>query len=197
MTVCALLAAALFAFNRVFGAGALLLCLCLAFFLRERHLKRERDLDAYFRNVVSHIKPVTNYAIERLPVAILIVDEEGRLQWSNAELASRIAPAPHPEYGTAVTNFWPEMILKPIWGMTGEYVFHDKEISYRAEYRPVPLDNGEILMAFYVTDVTDLEQMRAELAAGQGCSARAGAVRNHDAEAFVAGSCPQGSLPEA
>ena len=167
MTVCALLAAAIFAFNRIFGIGALLLCLCLAFFLRERHLKRERDLDAYFRDVVSHIKPVTNYAIERLPVSILIVNEEGRLQWSNAELASRIAPAPHPEYGTPVTNFWPEMILKPIWGMTGEYVFHDKETAYRAEYRPVPLDSGEILMAFYVTDVSDLEQMRAELAAGQ------------------------------
>ena len=167
LAACGLLASALFAFDRLFGAGALILFLCLAFFLRERHLKREHDLDDYFRDVVSNIKPVTNYAMERLPVAILIVDEDGRLQWSNAELAARIAPAPHPEHGTPVTNFWPEMILKPIWGMTGEYVFHDKETAYRAEYRPIPLDSGELLMAFYVTDVTDLEQMRAELAAGQ------------------------------
>lgn len=167
LAACGILAAALLAFDRLLGAGALVLFLCLAFFMRERHLKRVRDLDAYFRDVVSHIKPVTNYAMERLPVAILIVDEEGRLQWSNAELAARIAPAPHPEHGTLVTKFWPEMILKPIWGMTGEYVFHDRETAYRAEYRPVPLDSGEILMAFYVTDVTDLEQMRAELAAGQ------------------------------
>ena len=165
LAACGFFASALFAFDRLFGAGALILFLCLAFFLRERHLKRERDLDDYFRDVVSNIKPVTNYAMERLPVAILIVDEEGRLQWSNAELAARIAPAPHPEHGTPVTNFWPEMILKPIWGMTGEYVFHDKETAYRAEYRPIPLDSGELLMAFYVTDVTDLEQMRAELAA--------------------------------
>ena len=165
--VCGVLAAALCAFDRYLGGGALMLCLCVVFFLRERTLKRERELEAYFRDVVSHVKPVTTYAVERLPIAILIVDEEGRLQWSNAELASRIAPAPRPEHGTPVESFWPEMILKPIWGMTGEYIFCDKETSYRAEYRPVPLDDGKLLMAFYVTDVTDLEQMRAELAASQ------------------------------
>ena len=59
------------------------------------------------------------------------------------------------------------MILKPIWGMTGEYIFKAGDISYRAEYRPVPLKDGSMLMAFYVTDVTELEQMRAELAAAQ------------------------------
>ena len=167
LTACGLLAAAIFAFNPLFGIGAAVLFLCLAFFVRGRQIRRERDLDAYFRDVVSHIKPVTNYAIERLPVAILIVDEEGRLQWSNAELARCIAPAPHPEHGTPVKNFWPEMILKPIWGMTGEYMFRAGETAYRAEYRPVPLEDDRLLMAFYVTDVTDFEQMRADLAAGQ------------------------------
>ncbi|MBQ9634166.1 MAG: DHH family phosphoesterase, partial [Schwartzia sp.] len=82
-------------------------------------------------------------------------------------LSAKLSPAPHPEFGTPVKDFWPEMILKPIWGMTGEYIFRDKEISYRAEYRPVPLKDGSVLMAFYVTDVTELEQMRAELAAAQ------------------------------
>ena len=96
-----------------------------------------------------------------------MVNEEGRLVWSNAELSARLNPAPHPEYGTPVKDFWPEMILKPIWGMTGEYIFCDKETKYRAEYRPVPLKDGSVLMAFYVTDVTELEQMRAELAAAQ------------------------------
>ena len=163
VVVCGLLTAALFAFDRFFGAGAVVLCLCLAFFLRERHLKRERDLDAYFRDVVSNVKPVTNYALDRLPVAILIVNKEGLIQWSNAELAARIAPAPHPEYGTPVTSFWPELRLEHMWGMTGEYTFHDKDTIYRAKYRPVPLEDGESLMAVYVVDVTDLEEMRAEM----------------------------------
>ncbi len=167
ITACAVLAAGLFYYDRYLGGGAVMLVLCLIFFMRERSIRREKELEAYFRDVVSHIKPVTNYAVERLPVAILIADEEGRLQWSNAELAARIAPAPHPENGTPVNDFWPEMILKPIWGMTGEYIFKNGETSYRAEYRPVPLEDGRLLMAFYVTDVTDLEQMRAELAAAQ------------------------------
>ena len=167
LAACGLLAAALFSFNPYFGGGAALLCLCLAFFVRERQIKRNRDLDAYFSDVVSYIKPVMNYAVDRMPICILMVDEDGKLQWSNAELAAHIAPAPHPEYGTPVKDFWPEMILKPIWGMTGEYIFRDGETSYRAEYRPVPIKDGSMLMAFYVTDVTELEQMRAELAAGQ------------------------------
>ena len=167
LAACGILAAALFSFDRYFGGGAVVLVLCLAFLVRERQLKRERDLEEYFRDVVSYIKPVMNYAVDRMPVAVLMVNQEGRLLWSNAELSAKLAPAPHPEFGTPVKDFWPEMILKPIWGMTGEYIFRDKEISYRAEYRPVPLKDGTVLMAFYVTDVTELEQMRAELAAAQ------------------------------
>ena len=167
LAACGLLAAGLVPFDKFLGSGALVLVLVLAFFVRERQIRRERDLEAYFRDVVSYIKPVMNYAVDRMPVAILMVNEEGRLLWSNAELSAKLSPAPHPEFGTPVKDFWPEMILKPIWGMTGEYIFRDKEISYRAEYRPVPLKDGSVLMAFYVTDVTELEQMRAELAAAQ------------------------------
>ena len=167
LVACVILAAALLSFDKYFGGGAIVLVLCLVLFVRERQKKRERDLDAYFRDVVSYIKPVMNYAVDRMPVCILMVNEDGRLLWSNAELSARLNPAPHPEYGTPVKDFWPEMILKPIWGMTGEYIFRDKETKYRAEYRPVPLKDGSVLMAFYVTDVTELEQMRAELAAAQ------------------------------
>ena len=167
LAACGLFAAAFFAFDPYLGSGAVALVLCLAFFVRGRQVRRDHNLDTYFRDVVGHVKPVTNYAVERLPVAILIVDAEGRLQWSNAELARRLAPAPHLEHGTPVKNFWPELIVKPIWGMTGEYIFHAGETAYRAEYRPVPLEGGDLLMAFYVSDVTELEQMRADLAAGQ------------------------------
>ena len=68
VVVCGLLTAALFAFDRFFGAGAVVLCLCFAFFLRERHLKRERDLDAYFRDgdAGAMIDLVTGYVNERL-----------------------------------------------------------------------------------------------------------------------------------
>ncbi|MBQ8698303.1 MAG: DHH family phosphoesterase, partial [Schwartzia sp.] len=153
LAACGLFAAAFFAFDPYLGSGAVALVLCLAFFVRGRQVRRDHNLDTYFRDVVGHVKPVTNYAVERLPVAILIVDAEGRLQWSNAELARRLAPVPHPEHGTPVKNFWPELIVKPIWGMTGEYIFHAGETAYRAEYRPVPLEGGDLLMAFYVSDV--------------------------------------------
>ena len=165
LAACGLLAAALFSFDVYFGGGAAVLFLCLALFVRERNLKRERNLETYYRSVVSQIKPVMNHAVDKLPIAVLIVDAEGTLQWGNHELGVRLGLSAAPKRGTPVKDFWPEMILKPIWGMTGEYMFHAGETAYRAEYRPVPLEGlDEPLMAFYVTDVTEYEHLRADFA---------------------------------
>ncbi len=165
LAACGILAAALFSVNVYFGGTATVLFLCLALFIRERNLKRENDLEEYYREVVSQVKPVMNYAVEKLPIAVLIVDPEGKLQWGNDELGTRLGLNATPKRGTPVNEFWPEMILKPIWGMTGEYIFHAEETVYRAEYRPVPLEGQEEpLMAFYVTDVTEFEQLRADFA---------------------------------
>ncbi len=165
LAACAILAAALFSFDTYFGGGAAVLFLCIALFVRERNLKREHDLEAYFHDVVSQIKPVMNYAVEKLPIAVLIVDAEGTLQWANRELGTRLGLNESPKRGTPVKEFWPEMILKPIWGMTGEYIFRAGETAYRAEYRPVPVEGlDEPLMAFYVVDVTEYEQLREDFA---------------------------------
>ncbi len=167
LAACAILVAALFAFDTYFGIGAAILMFCLGAFVRERHRKRESDLDKYICDVVSYIKPVMNYAVDRMPMMILMIDEEEKLLWANAELSARLEPAHHPVQGTPVKSFWPELKVKAIWGVTGEYLFRDDDFIYRAKYRPVELKDGSMLMAFYVTDETELVQIRAKLAAAQ------------------------------
>ena len=73
---------------------------------------------------MKNVSDIVNYAIERMPSAIVIVDSDGRIRWHNEELAAWLGF--RPEIGTSVKNFWPKMIVTPIWGTEGEYIFqHD------------------------------------------------------------------------
>lgn len=149
------------ALNLYMGIISLVVWICLAVFARERCRDRQEKFEQYCRDVVSNVNAVSNYAIDHLPQAVLIVASDGRLQWSNPALRDFIGHVC--DQGTMVTDFWPDMILKPIWGMTGEYIFTEGETSYRAMYRPVKLsDDPEVMMAFYVQDVTELTKLRQE-----------------------------------
>lgn len=158
--------AVLISYNFYMGAISALVWLCLAFFAQERCRDRQRKFESYFRDIASNVNPVTNYAIENLPQAILIVDAEQRLQWGNTALDSYIGT--HIEQGTPVEDFWPEMNIKPVWGTSGADVFTHDDHHYRVEYRPVfsPVKaEGQApaeaaLMAFYVMDVTEYAQLQ-------------------------------------
>ena len=80
--------AVLISYNFYMGAISALVWLCLAFFAQERCRDRQRKFESYFRDIASNVNPVTNYAIENLPQAILIVDAEQRLQCGNTALDS-------------------------------------------------------------------------------------------------------------
>ena len=147
------------AFNMYMGVISLVVWICLAVFARERCRDRQEKFEQYCREVVCNVNAVSNYAINHIPQAVLIVSPDGRLQWSNPALREFVGHTC--EQGTMVADFWPDMILKPIWGMTGEYIFTEGETSYRAMYRPVKVEDAEEgLMAFYVQDVTDVAKLR-------------------------------------
>lgn len=159
--------AILVSYNFYMGAISAVVWLSLAIFARERCRDRREKFSAYFRDIASNVNPVTNYAIENLPQAILIVDAEGRLQWGNDALDRYVGS--HVEQGAPVEDFWPNMILKPIWGQSGDYVFTHEDTHYRAAHRPIALGGDaskgaeqDILMAFYVMDITEFEQLQEE-----------------------------------
>ncbi len=156
-------------YNLYMGAIGLVTFLALALFARERCRDRHEKFTEYCQNIVSNVNVVSNYAIENLPQAVIIVslDDQGvgRVEWSNSALTEYTGGVQ--EMGTPIADFWPRMILKPVWGMSGEYVFTngsgDEERHYRAVYRPIAVDgdpNG--FMAFYVADVSDYENLRSD-----------------------------------
>ncbi len=154
-----LLVVILAAYNPYLGSMCFLLWVCLLYFGRERCLDRSLKVGQYFRNVVRNVSEVKNYAVDKLPQAVLIVDSDGRLQWFNNELENLVGIKP--ELGLDIKDFWPGIILTPIWGTEGEYVFSHENHSYKVYYRPVSTnDDVKGLMALYVIDDTDYEQLK-------------------------------------
>ena len=146
-------------YNCYVAGIAFVLWICLVSFARERCRDRSRRFERYCRNIVENVNEMVNYAVEELPQSIIVVNEEGRLQWSNSRVKEIIGH--ELEQDTDVREVWPNIIIGPIWGTTGEYVFGHEEKFYHVFYRPVPLPPHQPpLMAMYLQDVTAEERLR-------------------------------------
>ncbi len=152
----------LYFYNEYIAAGAAVLWLCLASFARERCADRSRRFEIYFKNVLRNLGLMLNYAVEGLPQAILIVNEEGRVQWTNSRVKELVGSAV--EQDTDMADVWPGLIVKPVWGTEGEYVFMHEDRYFQVFHEPIksPLAGQQPLMALYVQDVSGFEHLRNE-----------------------------------
>ena len=149
------LALVTFCYNTYIGMAALVLWAALAAFAWERCHDRERRFERYCMGIIRNVNEVMNYAVDRLPQAILVVSKDGHLEWCNRQLGDYLG-APPPEQGTAVADFWQELVIEPLWGMEGEYRFTHEGRTYRVYHRPLPTPaQHDPLMAFYVEDETE------------------------------------------
>ena len=148
------LALVTFCYSTFVGAAALLLWAVLAAFAWERCRDRERRFERYCMGIIRNVSEVMNYAVDRLPQAILLVNQEGHLEWCNHQLGDALGEMPEP--GTAVADFWPHFNLASIWGTEGEHRFSHAGHSYRVYHRMVAESyHSEPLIALYVEDETE------------------------------------------
>ena len=148
------LALVTFCYSTFVGAAALLLWAVLAAFAWERCRDRERRFKRYCMGIIRNVSEVMNYAVDRLPQAILLVNQEGHLEWCNHQLGDALGEMPEP--GTAVADFWPHFNIESIWGTEGEHRFSHAGHSYRVYHRMVAESyHSEPLIALYVEDETE------------------------------------------
>lgn len=148
------LALVTFCYSTFVGAAALLLWAVLAAFAWERCRDRERRFERYCMGIIRNVSEVMNYAVDRLPQAILLVNQEGHLEWCNHQLGDALGEMPEP--GTAVADFWPHFNIESIWGTEGEHRFSHEGHSYRVYHRMVAESyHSEPLIALYVEDETE------------------------------------------
>ena len=154
------LALVTFCYNSYMGTAALLLWAILAAFAWERCRDRERRFDRYCMGIIRNVNNVMNYAIDRLPQAILVISKDGHLEWCNNQLGAALGGT-KPEQGTAVVDFWPKFNSEAVWGMEGEYRLSHEGRSYRIYHRMLPTPpQMDPLMALYVEDETEFANLQ-------------------------------------
>ena len=161
------LALVTFCYNSYVGTAALLLWAILAAFAWERCRDRERRFERYCMGVIRNVNNVMNYAVDSLPQAIFLVNQDGHLEWCNQQLGVFLGGA-KPEQGTAIADFWPTFSFETVWGSEGEYHFAHEGRSYRIYHRMVPTSpQMDPLMAFYVEDETELADLQQRFRASR------------------------------
>lgn len=146
-------------YNHYMAAIAFVVWLCLASFARERCADRSRRFARYCRSVVENIGEMVNYAVQELPQAVVVLNEEGRIEWSNGQLA--VYTGQTIETGMDIADIWPSFIVAPVWGQEGDYVFSHEGVYYSVRHRQVKRAPHEPpLMVFYVQNVTNLEELK-------------------------------------
>lgn len=146
-------------YNSYIAVIAFVLWLCLVSFARERCRDRSKRFERYCKNVISNINEMMDYAMENLPQAILIVDENGRIQWTNRRISEYLGAVPDQDMD--IREFWPGILIEPVWDKEGEYIFTDADKYYCVRHCPVRLAIRQPqLMALYVQDVSEVEHLR-------------------------------------
>ena len=154
------LALVTYCYSAYVGAAALLLWAILVAFAWERCRDRERRFERYCMGIIRNANNVMNYAVESLPQAILLVNKDGHLEWSNRQLTESLGGV-KPEEGTPVVAFWPKFNFEAVWGIEGECHLSHEGRSYRIYHRMVPTSpQMDPLMALYVEDETELADLK-------------------------------------
>ena len=105
-------------FNRYLAAGALIVWAALAIFLWERDSARRQKFFEYCENVVGSGQELMRYAMINLPQAVMLIDEDGNLEWFNEH--TRECSEKEPEQGSHVSEFWDGILDEEILKFTDE-----------------------------------------------------------------------------
>lgn len=128
-------------YNRYLAAIAFVVWLVLALFARERTKDRKRRFTEYCENVVSSGNEMMHYAMKSIPQAIMLINEDGRLEWFN-ELTAKFSNG-EPAQGMSVNDFW-EGILSDEVLAPNDNPFELKFGEYTAKIPHIVEDeNGE------------------------------------------------------
>lgn len=128
-------------YNRYLAAIAFVVWLMLALFARERCKVRVKQFQEYCENVIGGGKELMHYAMTEIPQAVIVIDEEGCMQWMN-EITKKFVDI-EPEQGMHVNDFWNGILHDEIFEPAEEG--EEKKGRYTAKiiYKTPKLDDDE------------------------------------------------------
>ena len=182
LAVMLMMVAILSQYNRYLAAIAFLVWLMLALFARERCRVRIRQFQEYCENVVGGGKELMQYAVTNIPQAVMIIDNDGCLQWSNDFV--KIFSSVEPEQGMHINDFWNGILKEEIFQPVAEGELRQGSYIAQTTFTSTADDDTEIetvkyfvvywhglknrrpeyptLTALFVQEITDFENLKAE-----------------------------------
>ena len=118
LSVMLVMVAVIAQYNKILGATALLVWLLLSCFAHERRKDREKKFKEYADNVLGNLNDMMFYAMTKLPEGILVVDEDGRLQWCNSVMQN--FSEKDFQQGMDVEEFWSGLLPEDIFSSAPE-----------------------------------------------------------------------------
>lgn len=161
LAVAALLLMVIMFYNKSVAVLGLILLAALYLYGRERHAQQQKELNAYLASMVQNVGELAAYAVNKLPVAIALVDADGRLYWGN-EVLNEWTDG-NLKLSESILKVWPEFPLESLWEKTEQQTFQFEGRHYQVmpkilnELRP-----GESFLALYLLDITAIEVLRGE-----------------------------------
>lgn len=157
--VAALLVIILFYNQYVAVLGAVLFYV-LYRYSRERNIERQRALSVYMEAMTGHVDEACLYALQELPVAIVLIAKSGGIQWCNHVF--REWSDGRGRSGVHVLDFWPEFPINNLKDNAGTFGFSVNNKKYQVLYRKRGASD-EPLYLFYLTDITETEALRSRV----------------------------------
>lgn len=156
-------------YNKYVAVLGAILLVALYLYGRERHKEQQKALNAFLDTMVHNVEEVTTYALKNLPMAMVIIDANGRLRWCNSTLFEW---APEGlKAGDSILKVWPNLPLDELWDQSGSLIFQTDDKHYQAIYKPLENSRTGELLALYITDVTACEHACAECRAAMPVTA--------------------------
>ncbi len=173
-------------YNKILGAMAFLVWAMLIWFAYVRQKDRKKKFREYAENVIGNFNDMMYYAMTKLPEGIMVVDENGRLQWCNSVMQkfSEVIP----QQGMDIEEFWEGLIPQEILSlapngnepapMEGEYPVKslrrrtnadgEPEEFYRhflVKYRHLQANEDySRMIVLFAREVTPYEELKIEYA---------------------------------
>ncbi len=105
-------------YSRLLGACAVIVWGLLIWFAHERRKNREKQFKVYCESVIGNVNDMMYYAMTRLPEGIVVIDEDGRLQWCN-EIMQTFSDVDF-QQGMYVSEFWDGLISDKVLNLLPE-----------------------------------------------------------------------------
>ena len=184
LAVMLVLVIALSQYARYLAAAAFLLWIALVAFAIERCTYRRNKFREYCETVIGGGNEMMRYATLNIPQAMMVINENGRLEWCN-DITKNYADEV-PEQGMEVNEFWKgilkDEVLEPlpeneknqpkIGSYVAKVISHDKDDNgeeitmtryFKVRYRQMAIKaEYPPLIALFAQEVTNYENLKLE-----------------------------------